>query len=209
MLSNSGRPRGTSLQPCTATSGVASKRRSSTCRSWTSRSQPPSAARRVATAQLAHIPALSSQIDALKTELTPLVQALAPALLAIPGVGVLTAAKLLGETGDITRFRSLAAYARHNGTAPIPASSGTGTTGPHRLNQAGNRQLNTALHRIAITQARYHPPAQALLDRRQQTTRDTTKGSLRVLKRHLSDVIYHAMITDAGHAPSPTKITLT
>jgi len=157
---------------------------------------PPGTARRVAAAQLTHIQALSAEIDALKAELTPLVRELAPALLAIRGVGVITAAKLLGETGDITRFRSPAAYARHNGTAPIPASSGTGTTGPHRLNQAGNRQLNAALHRIAITQARCHPPAQALLQRRKQTTRDTAKASLRVLKRHLSDVIYHAMTTD-------------
>jgi transposase len=162
---------------------------------------PPGAARRVATAQLTHITALSEQIDTLKAELTPLVAALAPALLAIPGVGVLTAAKILGETGDITRFRSPAAYARHNGTAPIPVSSGTGTTGPQRLNQAGNRQLNAALHRIAVTQARCHPPARALLARRQQTTRDTVKGSLRILKRHLSDIIYHAMTADRARPP--------
>jgi transposase len=162
---------------------------------------PPGTAARVAAAQLAHITALSGQIDALKAELAPLVAALAPALLAIPGVGVLTAAKILGETGNITRFRSPAAYARHNGTAPIPASSGTGATGPQRLNQAGNRQLNAALHRIAITQARSHPPAKALLQRRKETTRDTAKASLRVLKRHLSDVVYHALATD--HAPPP------
>jgi transposase len=157
---------------------------------------PPSASRRVAAAQLARIEHLSAEIDALAAELAPLVTGLAPALLAIPGAGVLTAAKILGETGDIRRFRSPAAYARHNGTAPIPASSGSGTHGPHRLNQAGNRQLNAALHRIAITQARHHPSARALLARRQQTTRDTTKASLRVLKRHLSDVIYHAMTAD-------------
>jgi transposase len=157
---------------------------------------PPGTAARIAAAQLAHITALSEQIDALKAELAALVAALAPALLAIPGAGALTAAKILGETGDIRRFRSPAAYARHNGTAPIPASSATGATGPHRLNQAGNRQLNAALHRIAITQARCHPPAQTLLQRRQETTRDTAKGSLRVLKRHLSDVIYHVMTAD-------------
>jgi len=163
---------------------------------------PSGTAARIAAAQLAHITALSQQIDALKAELAPLVTALAPALLAIPGVGVLTAAKILGETGNITRFRSTAAYARH--TAPIPASSGTGATGPHRLNQAGNRQLNAALHRIAITQARSHPPAKTLLQRRQETTHDTAKGSLRVLKRHLSDVIYHAMTTDSHQRPTAT-----
>jgi len=162
---------------------------------------PATTARRVATAQLARIEHLSAEIDAIAAELAPLVTAIAPALLAIPGVGVLTAAKILGETGDIRRFRSPAAYARHNGTAPIPAWSGSHTV--FRLNRAGNRQLNAALHRIALVQARLHPGARALLDRRRKTTRDTTKASLRVLKRHLSDVIYHAMITDVSRQDSP------
>ncbi|MFE3451448.1 transposase [Nonomuraea sp. NPDC059194] len=91
-------------------------------------------------------------------------------------------------------FRSSAAFARHNGTAPIPVWSGNDDR--HRLNRGGNRQLNTTLHRIAITQARCHEGARALLKRRQETTRDTTKGSFRVLKRHLSDVIYRALIAD-------------
>ncbi|WP_372500200.1 transposase [Sphaerisporangium perillae] len=107
---------------------------------------------------------------------------------------MLTAAKLLGEIGDITRFHSSAAFARHNGTAPIPVWSGNDDR--HRLNRGGNRQLNTTLHRIAITQARCHEGARALLKRRQETTRDTGKGSFRVLKRHLSDVVYRALIDD-------------
>jgi transposase len=95
---------------------------------------------------------------------------------------VLTAAKLLGEIGDMRRFGTTAAFARHNGTAPIPVWSGT--TEVHRLNRAGNRQLNAAIHRIALTQSRCHPGARQLLERRQQTSHDTAKGSLRVLKRH-------------------------
>jgi transposase len=164
---------------------------------------PPCTASRVAAAQLARIDDLSSEITAIEAELAPLVTALAPALLAIRGAGVLTAAKILGETGDVRRFRSPAAYARHNGTAPIPAWSGNPRL--QRLNRAGNRQLNAALHRIAVVQARCHPPARALLQRRQETTRDTAKASLRVLKRHLSDVIYHALAADAArrHQPAP------
>ena len=69
----------------------------------------------------------------------------------------------MGETGDIRRFRSPAAFARHNGTAPVPASSGTGADGPQRLNRGGNRQLNAATHRIAVVQARCYPGAAALL----------------------------------------------
>ena len=101
--------------------------------------------------------ALSAEITQLETALAALVTVLVPELLATPGVAVITAAKILGEAGDIRRFRSPAAFARHNGTAPVPASSGTGHDGPHRLNRGGNRQLNAALHRIAVVQARCHP----------------------------------------------------
>jgi transposase len=116
---------------------------------------------------------------------------------------VITAAKIVGEAGDIRRFRSPAAYARHNGTAPVPASSGTGPHGPQRLNRGGNRQLNAALHRIALVQARCHPGAAALLQRRGETRHETRKANLRVLKRHLSDVIYRALNTDAWRLGQP------
>ncbi len=166
---------------------------------------PPGPVHRIATAQLARISDLSAEINALEAEIAVLVTALAPALLAITGVGVLTAAKIVGETGGIRRFRSPAAYARHNGTAPIPVWSGNGDA--QRLNRAGNRQLNAAIHRIAITQARCHHGARALLARRSQTARETRKASLRVLKRHLSDVIYHALTTDAAHLDQPAPAT--
>lgn len=170
------------------------------------RALPESAGRRIALAQLAHITSLTTEITGIERDLAGLVTALAPALLAIPGTGVITAARILGEAGDIRRFRSQAAFARHNGTAPIPASSGTGNDGPHRLNRGGNRHLNAAIHRIAIVQARRHPAAAALLHRRQQTVRETAKSSLRVLKRHLSDVVYRALAADAWRLdPSPSQ----
>ncbi|MET8054768.1 IS110 family transposase [Streptosporangium sp. NPDC005286] len=155
---------------------------------------PESTSRRVACAQLTHIDLLSTQANAVEAELKALVEPLATGLLAVTGVSVLTAAKLLGEIGDIRRFRTTAAFARHNGTAPIPVWSGKSEV--HRLNRAGNRQLNAALHRIALTQSRCHPGARQLLERRRQTHHDTTKGGLRVLKRHLSDVVYRVMIAD-------------
>ena len=83
----------------------------------------------------------------------------APALLELPGCAAVTAAKLLAEIGPIDRFRSDAQLARHGGVAPLEASSGR--TQRHRLDRGGNRQLNAALYRIAITQARYHPAAHA------------------------------------------------
>jgi transposase len=167
---------------------------------------PATTTRYIAAAQLAHIGHLSAQIDDLAAALAPLVTAIAPVLLALPGVGILTAAKILGETGDIRRFRSPAAYARHNGTAPVPASSAAGAaSGPQRLNRGGNRQANAALHRIALTQSRCHQGARALLERRAQNIRETRKAALRVLKRHLSDVIYRALQADAWRLDQPLQ----
>lgn len=165
---------------------------------------PASAGQRIALSQLARIAALSAEITQLEKDLAALVTALVPELLALPGVAVITAAKIVGETGDIRRFRSPAAYARHNGTAPVPASSGTGSDGPQRLNRGGNRQLNTALHRIALTQARCHPGARALLERRGHDKHETRKASLRVLKRHLSGAVYRALNADAWRLDHPT-----
>jgi transposase len=156
---------------------------------------PAAAGRRVALSRLEAIARLSQEIAVLEDDLETLLRDLCPALLDVCGVGIITAARILGETGDVRRFRSPAAYARHNGTAPIPVSSALSDT--HRLNRGGNRQVNAAIHRIALTQARCHPGAQALLQRRADTIRETRKAALRALKRHLSDAVYRALNTDA------------
>jgi len=136
---------------------------------------------------------LGTQIHALEHEITTLVKTCAPTLLSIRGCGPLTAAKIVGETAGIERFRSPDAYARHNGTAPLPVSSAQRPH--HRLSRTGNRQLNAALYRIALTQSQWHPPAQQLLARR-QANGDSKREALRVLKRRLSDVIYRAQLAD-------------
>jgi transposase len=145
---------------------------------------------------------LNIQITEVEHELADLVTALAPTLLTIRGCAVLTAAKILGETADIRRFRSRHAYARHNGTAPLPVWSGNQTR--HRLSRIGNRQLNAAIHRIAITQAHYEPAARDYLQQR-RTNGDSSKEAIRALKRRLSDVVYKALLTDADrpHTPAP------
>ncbi|MBX9399268.1 IS110 family transposase [Streptomyces sp. TRM72054] len=112
----------------------------------------------------------------------------------MPGCGALNAAKILGETAGITRFRTKSAYARHNGTAPLPVWSGNRKR--HRLARTGNRQLNAALHRIAITQAHYHPAARAYLQRRKEAGNTSTEA-IRALRRRLSDVVYRALPNDA------------
>jgi transposase len=136
---------------------------------------------------------LTQAITGLDRELQRLIAKLAPGLLALVGCAALTAAKILGETAGADRFRSKHAYARYNGTAPLPVW--TGNHQRHRLSRVGNRQLNTALHRIAITQAHYHPAARDFLARR-RANGDTKAESLRALKRRLSDVVYRALLQD-------------
>jgi hypothetical protein len=78
----------------------------------------------------------------------------------LPGCGLLTAAKIVGEAGGISRFRSKEAFARHNGSAPVPVCSGNAVR--HRLKRGGNRQLDAALYRIAVTQLRLAGPVRRI-----------------------------------------------
>jgi transposase len=167
------------------------------------RALPASAGRRIALSLLAAVTTATEEIAGLDEDLSALVARLCPELLTICGIGPVSAARILGETGDIRRFRSVAAYARHNGTAPIPASSGTRDV--QRLNRGGNRQVNAAIHRAALVQARCHDGAKALLNRRAATIRETPKAALRVLKRHLSDVIYRTLLADAWRLDQPQQ----
>lgn len=121
-------------------------------------------------------------------------------LTAIPGVGALTAARILGRVGDPARFRSPAAFAMACGVAPIPASSGY--TRRYRLNRGGDRQLNRALHTIALVQSRSYPQAQAYIARKRGEGK-SAREAIRCLKRHLADVVYKAMQT-----PSEGPLTI-
>jgi transposase len=109
--------------------------------------------------------ALTRTILELERELAVMTTQTAPGLLELPGCGAVTAAKLLAEIGPIERFQTDAQLARHGGAAPLEASSGR--VRRHRLDRGGNRQLNCALHRIAVTQSRVHPAARAYLERKQ------------------------------------------
>lgn len=142
---------------------------------------------------------LTCRIDALEREIARMAQALAPDLVAIPGCGPLTAAKLVAEVAGIGRFGGPAQLARYGGVAPVPVSSGQRER--HRLDRTGNRQLNCALHRLAITQARLHPPAQDYLARKVAEGK-SPREARRCLKRHLVNVIFRAM--QAGLPPIST-----
>ncbi len=163
---------------------------------------PESLVRRIALELLADIRALTARANAVEKELKALVSAQAPQLLQLPGCGVLTAAKLLGETANPARFRSEACFAMHAGVAPIPASSGK--TSRHRLARGGNRQLNAALHRIAVTQIRLDGLGRTYYQRR-RAQGDTTMEALRALKRRLARVVFNLLkpTQQAAAAPQP------
>lgn len=137
---------------------------------------------------------LTVRVNDLERQLRALVERLAPSLIAMAGCGHLTAAKIVGETADVGRFRSRDAFAAHNGTAPLPVWSGNRHR--HRLARTGNRQLNAAIHRIAITQKRIDPNAGAYLERAMQQGK-TTSEAIRCLKRRISNAVYRALIADA------------
>ncbi len=154
----------------------------------------PGARVRVAREQVAQIRSLTRQANALERELLGLINAHRPQLLAEIGCGALTAAILIGRTAGAERYRSDACFARHAGTAPIKCSSGQ--RDQHRLDRGGDRQLNHALHIIAITRASHDPATKAYLERKQAEGK-TRKGALRCLKRHLARRFHHLLAVPA------------
>jgi transposase len=136
---------------------------------------------------------LTVRMNELEREITKLVRPLAPNLMAMPGCGPLSAAKIIGEVAGAARFRSKAAFARWNGTAPIPVWSGNDSR--HRLNRGGNRQVNAALHRIALTQWRGVGPGRAYVQHR-LAAGSTKTEALRLLRRRLSDEVFRRLLAD-------------
>jgi transposase len=155
---------------------------------------------RIARDELRHLHELSQTIDALEAQIAELVAQAAPQLLAEPGFGPLTAGKLIGEIAGAQRFATDAKLARAGGIAPIPVSSGK--TNRHRLDRGGNRQINTAIHRVAITRLRCHPETKAYIACKRAENK-TTKEAIRCLKRHLARRLWHLLQTN-GPAPNQT-----
>ncbi len=160
----------------------------------------PGTVARIARELVCRIRELTTTIDALGREIERLVGDVAPTLLALPGCGALTAAKLVGEAAGIGRFHSAAAFARHNGSAPVPVWSGNPER--HRLNRKGNRQLNVSLHRIAITQIRLGAEGRAYFEHRRQAG-DTKTEAIRALRRRISDEVYRRMRHDERLRATP------
>jgi transposase len=154
---------------------------------------------RIARDELRRLRELTQAINALETEIAELVAHIAPQLLAEPGFGPLTAAKLVGEIAGAGRFASDAKLARSAGLAPIPVSSGR--TDRHRLDRGGNRQINAAIHRVAVTRARCHQETIDFIARKQSEGK-THREAIRCLKRHLARRIWQLL-----RAPHPESET--
>ena len=132
---------------------------------------------------------------------TEAVAASGSSLTKIFGISEVLAAKILGHTGDITRFASADHYASYAGTAPIEVSSGEQRR--HRLSRAGNRSLNHALHLAARVQTMHPGPGRTHYQRK-QTEHKTPAEALRSLKRQLAKVVYRKLRDDHAHRTSPS-----
>ncbi len=137
---------------------------------------------------------LDQELTANKTEIASTVARSETTLTDLAGIGVLIAARILAETGDVTKIRSESAFAMLTGTAPLQASSGASSR--HRLNRSGNRQLNHALHYMALVQYRSHPAARAYIERKRAEGK-SFKEAMRCLKRQLAKVVYRRLLQDA------------
>jgi transposase len=146
---------------------------------------------------------LTRRINELEADIGHRVAGLAPTLMRLSGCGALCAAKVIGEAAGVSRFRSRAAFAMNNGTAPVQASSGNQQR--HRLNRGGNRQLNVAMHRIAITQLSRPGPAKEYMAKR-LAAGNTKTEAIRALKRRVSDEVYRRLLQDE-RASSTSDVT--
>lgn len=160
----------------------------------------PGPVAKIAVELVARIRELTRRANELEREITVLVRVLAPSLLELPGCGVLSSAKIVAETAGVDRFRSNAAYARWNGTAPIPVWTGSER---FRLSRGGNRQVNAAVHRIAITQWRGVGPGRNYILGRIGRG-DTKTSAIRALRRRLSDEVFRRLRVDHDRYVSQT-----
>ena len=143
-----------------------------------------------------HVCQLDAQEHTAVRQLKTLIAATGSSLDELCGLSTRLTAEVLVEVGDVRRFTE-GGFARFNASAPLAASTAEGPHEPtrHRLNPGGNRRLNHVLHIMAVTQLRCDPRAQ-LIYQNARTRGHTKKEARRILKRHLSDVIYRRMIRD-------------
>ena len=150
--------------------------------------------RRLAAELITELAGIDKRIKTADRELNELITATGSTLRELHGIGPSTAARLLGDVGDIARFADKGRFASWNGTAPLDASSGDQSR--HRLSRAGNRRINRVLHIMAIVQLRHDTEGRRYYDRKVAAGK-TNMEAMRCLKRRLSDLVYNQMRADA------------
>lgn len=150
--------------------------------------------------------ALDDEIKALNRQIAAIVQATAPELLELKGVGTELAGQFLVTVGDNPeRIRNEAAFAKLCGVAPQPASSGR-TSGRHRLSRSGDRAANSALYIITIVRMRHDPRTRAYVERRTAEGR-TKREIIRCLKRYIAREIYKNLPSTGHEQPAITPLS--
>jgi transposase len=150
--------------------------------------------RRVAAELVTDLQRNKDRRKAADLELKQLLAQTGTTLMDLDGIGPSSAARLLVEVGDITRFPDRAHFASWTGTAPIDASSGDHVR--HRLSRGGNRQINHVLHTMAVVELRRQTEGRAYFDRKKAAGK-TSMEAMRCLKRRLSDIVYRQLLNDA------------
>ncbi len=150
--------------------------------------------RQLAADLIGDVAGLDRRLKDIDARLKTAVKATATTVTDIKGVGIATAAMVLGEVGDVRRFPSRNHFATYTGTAPLDVITGE-RQNRHRLSRAGNRKLNHALHIIALSNARTDSRGKAYYAKKLAAGKGK-KGALRSLKRRLSDQVYRHLIDD-------------
>jgi transposase len=146
---------------------------------------------------------IDEQLRETKKKLDTAVRASGTSLTGLFGAGPVTAAIIIGEVRDVSRFKNRDRFAAYNGTAPIEVASGQRKV--HRLSRRGNRRVNHAIHMIAVTQVRQkHSEGRAYFDKKLAEGK-TRKEALRALKRQVSDAVFARLRADAQRAQAQAR----
>jgi len=161
------------------------------------------ARRELAAALVEDLRRIDGQLRETRKKLDTAVRASGTSLTGLFGVGPVTAATIIGEVRDVSRFTNRDRFAAYNGTAPIEVSSGQRKV--HRLSRRGNRRVNHAIHMAAVTQIRQkHSEGRAYYDKKLAEGK-TRKEALRSLKRQISDAVFTRLRADARRATAQVR----
>jgi transposase len=142
------------------------------------------------------IRAADQRIKTLTAEIAAMVAALGSRLIEVDGIGPVVAGRLLGRTRRASRFPTASAFASYAGVAPVEVASADRAR--HRLPRGGDRQLNLALHIVALTQVRMRGSAGRGYYDTKIAAGKTHNEAMRCLKRRLADHVWRQMIRDEG-----------